>query len=229
MPYNGYPKAFLFDLDGVLTDTAQFHYLAWKELADHLELQFNKRDNERLKGVSREDSFEIILEINKVQDEFTLEQRKLCCEKKNVLYNQYLKNITQKDLLPGIKPFLEEAKQAGIKLAVASASHNAYTVLERLKITDCFDYVANADDITHPKPDPEVFLDCSQHLGVSPELCIGFEDAQVGIEAIKKAGMFAVGIHVKPGRYLPDLQLNSTSEMNFCEIIDIFRKVAYSC
>ena len=229
MPYNGYPKAFLFDLDGVLTDTAQFHYLAWKELADHLELQFNKRDNERLKGVSREDSFEIILEINKVQDEFTVEQRKLCCEKKNVLYNRYLKNITQKDLLPGVKPFLEDAIQAGIKLAVASASHNAHTVLERLDITDYFDYIADADYITHPKPDPEVFLDCSQHLGVSPELCIGFEDAQAGIEAIKKAGMFAVGIHVKPGKYLPDLQLDSTSKLHFSAIIDAFNKAAYSC
>lgn len=224
MKHSALPKAFVFDLDGVLTDTARFHYLAWKELADHLQLKFSKLDNERLKGISREDSFEIILKLNKVQEEFSAEQRKRCCEKKNQLYNQYLENITQSDLLPGVKPFLVQAKREKIKLAVASASHNACTVLDQLKITDVFDYIADAHQIAHPKPDPEVFLDCSQHFGISPELCIGFEDAQAGIEAIKRAGMFAVGIHVKPGKYLPDLQFNSTNELDFCEIINAFAR-----
>lgn len=213
------PKAFLFDLDGVLTDTAEYHYQAWKHLSDDLGIAFDRTINEQLKGVSREQSLQIILAHNHQETQYTEEQKKTFATQKNRIYQQLIQNITPDDLLPGIQAFLQQARQAGISLAVASASKNALAVLRSLQIADHFDYVADANKITHSKPHPEVFLDCARALSVPPIHCVGFEDAQAGIEAIKQAGMIAVGIGVSVTTVAPDLPYSSTEELDFDALV----------
>ncbi len=217
-------QAILFDLDGVLTDTAHYHYLAWKKLADSLGFHFNEKDNERLKGVDRMRSFEIVLEINDALDQFDQEARIRYADEKNEWYKKLIEQITPADILPGISRFLDQAKQKGMKLAVASSSKNAKRVLELLGITDCFDYVANAAHIAKSKPAPDIFLDCARGLGVLPEQCIGVEDAQAGVEAIHSAGMFSVGIHVDVTSLAPDVVLNSTTELDLNTILEAYEK-----
>lgn len=212
-------KAFIFDLDGVLTDTAEYHYQAWKNLADRLDMKFDRKDNERLKGVSRQQSLEIILEINGKEHLFREEEKQRLAEEKNEEYVRLIRQVKPGDILPGIPAFLEEAKGMGLKLAVASASKNAGTVLQGLGISKMFDYIADAAKISHTKPNPEVFLNCAEHLGISPYACVGFEDAQAGIEAIHAAGMYAVGINVDVVTRHPNLELNSTKELSCGEIL----------
>ena len=208
-------KAIIFDLDGVIVDTARFHFLAWKQLSDGLGLYFDEKINERLKGVSRMRSFEIILEVNGAQDRFTEEEKTALITKKNDLYVSLVKTLTPSDMLPGIAEFIARAREEGILTAVASVSKNAPLVLECLNAADKFDYVADATRVTRSKPAPDIFLDCSSALGVDPANCIGIEDAQAGIEAIKAAGMYAVGINVDVTSIEPDLHLKSTAELDF--------------
>ena len=208
-------KAIIFDLDGVIVDTAKFHFLAWKQLSDGLGLYFDEKINERLKGVSRMRSFEIILEVNGANDRFTDEEKTALITKKNDLYVSLVKTLTPSDMLPGIAEFIECARGAGIRTAVASVSKNAPLVLECLDAKDKFDYVADATRVTRSKPAPDIFLDCARSLGVDPENCIGVEDAQAGIEAIKAAGMYAIGINVDVTSLEPDLHLKSTAELDF--------------
>lgn len=210
-----FAKALLFDLDGVITDTARFHFLAWKELCDKFGFKFDIKDNERLKGVSRRRSLEIILEINNVLNDFSETEKAKMESEKNKCYVNLIKTMTPDDILPGVMSFLEESKRNGLKMAVASASKNAFTVLDCLKLNNYFDYIADATEIKNTKPNPEVFLNCAEALGVSPRECIGIEDAQAGIEAIHAAGMFSVGINVDVTSIEPELNLASTKELNF--------------
>ncbi len=212
-------KAIIFDLDGVITDTAKYHFMAWKRLADSLGFHFDINDNERLKGVSRMDSFEIILEINGASDRYTQAEKEAFCKQKNDNYVDLIKQVTPDDLLPGIAEFINAAKAYGLKLAVASVSKNAPAVLTSLQVMDKFDYIADARKITKSKPDPEIFAVCAESLGVAPQYCIGIEDAQAGIEAIKAAGMYAVGINVTVTSVEPDMQLHSTAELDFGKIV----------
>ena len=214
IPRNHRHMAFLFDLDGVLTDTAQYHFQAWKRLSNELGLKFTQADNELLKGVSRRRSFEIILEQNHALGQYSDAEIDTFIEKKNDYYHELIQQITPDSVLPGVLPFLEVAKRRGILLAVASASRNAQEVLHALGIAEQFDYIADASKVTRVKPDPEVFLDCAAALGVHPADCVGFEDAQAGIEAIKAAGMTAVGIHVAITSLEPDFMLNSTRDLS---------------
>jgi beta-phosphoglucomutase len=216
------PKAFIFDLDGVLTDTANYHYLAWKDLADELNFTFDRNDNERLKGVSRIRSFEIILEINGCSDKYSEQEKEYYANKKNDRYVELISEITPNDVLPNIIRFLDEAKAAGIKLAVASASKNAAKVLSSLEIEHYFDFIADASKIVNSKPDPEVFNVCCDKLCLNNKECIGFEDAQAGIEAIRDAGMFSVGINVEVTSHAPDLALKSTEELDLVKIITAY-------
>ena len=211
-------KALIFDLDGVLTDTAKYHYLAWKKLADELGYYFDEDINELLKGVSRINSFEIILEKNNATDKYTPEEKETLANKKNDYYNEMIEQLTPDDILDGIVPFVTEARNNSIKCAVASISKNAPRVLELLKISNLFDYIADAALVKKPKPDPEIFLTCAKALGFEPSECIGIEDAQAGIESINGAGMMSVGINVNVTSICPDIQLNSTLELNFQEI-----------
>lgn len=214
----------MFDLDGVLTDTAEYHFLAWKKLADELGLLFDRTVNERLKGVSRERSFEIILEVNGAQEKFSTEEKEVLIDRKNKYYKELIKKVTSKDILPGIVNFLNEAKKQGILLAVASASKNARTVLEGLGIMSMFDYVADASKIRYTKPNPEVFLDCMEYLKLQPWECIAFEDAAAGIEAIQAAKITAVGIGMSVDPTVPDIFLKNTEELSIKKIEELLYK-----
>ncbi len=212
-------KAIIFDLDGVVVDTAKFHYMAWKTLADELGLFFDRKVNERLKGVSRMKSFEIILEVNGAEDRFSEKEKEKLIKKKNDLYVSFVKTLTPDDMLPGVEEFIDRARAAGIKCAVASVSKNAPMVLEALGAADKFDYVADAAKVEKSKPAPDIFLVCAEALGVDPADCIGIEDAQAGIEAIKAAGMYSVGINVTVTSCEPDLHLASTADLDFDKIV----------
>jgi beta-phosphoglucomutase len=215
-------KALIFDLDGVLTDTAKYHYLAWKKLADELGYYFDEDINELLKGVSRINSFEIILEKNNATDKYTSEEKEELANKKNEYYKEMIELLTPEDILEGIVPFINEARSNGIKCAVASISKNAPRVLELLKISHLFDYIADAALVKQPKPHPEIFLTCAEALGFEPSECVGIEDAQAGIESIHSAGMLSVGINVAVTSVEPDIVLKSTKELNFKEICNQF-------
>ncbi len=225
-------KGFIFDLDGVLTDTAAYHFEAWKQLADELGLRFTIRDNARLKGISRLASFEVMLEVNNAQDRYTPEEKAALADRKNGYYQQLVEKITPADILPGVADFLGAAKAAGLKLAVASASKNAFRVLELLGLKETFDYVADARYVVNPKPHPEVFLNCVEALGLQPEECVGFEDALAGIQAIHAGGMFAVGIGVgceggdvySSPDAIPDLPLPGTAALNLQTVLEAAQK-----
>ena len=214
-----WPQAVIFDLDGVLTDTAACHYEAWKQMAQRENLYFDRAMNQQLKGVSRMHSREIILRENGREGAYTPERMAFLAGWKNEAYQRLLKDLTRRDILPGIAAFLDQLQNAGIKMAVASASENADTVLERLEIRNRFDYVARAKEIKRGKPDPEIFLTCAGHLGILPKQCVGIEDAQAGIEAIKAGRMFAVGIGVEVRTVRPDLELTSTAELTLERIV----------
>ena len=185
-------KGYLFDLDGVIVDTAKYHYLGWKKLSDELGLHFTDQDNELLKGVSRVRSFEIILELN--GREMSEEEKEKYCTIKNQYYVEYISQITPDEILPGAYDFIRDIKKAGIRTALGSASKNAGMILDRLQIRDCFDAVIDGTMVTHAKPDPEVFLKGAEALGLAPEDCIVFEDAVAGVVAAHNGGMKAVGV-----------------------------------
>ena len=216
-------KALIFDLDGVLTDTAELHYLAWKRLSDELGLAFDRTQNEALKGVGRLDSFEIILKNNGKTNAYTQTQKEECAARKNEYYKELIKTLTKDDVLPGITELLTDARKKGLKTAVASVSRNAPEVLERLELTKYFDTVADAAKVKNSKPDPEIFLTCAEQLCVAPENCIGIEDSQAGIEGILSAGMYAVGINVTVTGRTPDLCLCSTEELKLDALIKSFK------
>lgn len=185
-------KACIFDLDGVIVDTAKYHFLAWKRLADELGIDFTQKDNERLKGVSRMQSLEIILEIgHKNFDDAT---KKELADKKNRWYVEYISRMDRSEILPGVLKFINDLKNAGIKVAVGSASKNTVTILNSLKIYDLFDAIVDGTKITKAKPHPETFLKAAEALGIMPDACVVFEDAAAGVQAAKNAGMRCIGI-----------------------------------
>lgn len=185
-------KACIFDLDGVIVDTAKYHYIAWREIARELGFEFSEAHNERLKGVSRMRSLEILLEVGGVSlDQKTKDH---LAEKKNNDYLKYILQMTPDEILPRAKEFLEEIRQLGIKTALGSASKNAMTILDRLQVTHLFDAIIDGNKVTIAKPDPEIFLRGAEELGISPANCVVFEDAEAGIEAAIAANMKCVGI-----------------------------------
>ncbi|WP_448670764.1 beta-phosphoglucomutase [Pseudoxanthomonas mexicana] len=184
--------ALIFDLDGVLTDTAHTHYRAWKRLADEIGVPFDLQVNERLKGVDRMASLEIILE--RASRSYSADEKRALADTKNGYYVQEIASVGPQDLFDGVRDVLDAARVAGLKLGLASASRNAPALLQKLGIADCFDYIADAGRIVRAKPDPAIFLDVAAALGVPAHRCIGVEDAAAGIEAIHAAGMAAIGI-----------------------------------
>jgi beta-phosphoglucomutase len=185
-------KACIFDLDGVIVDTAKYHFLAWKRLADQLHIPFTEKDNERLKGVSRYESLDIILELGNLK----LDQRHKdeFASLKNKWYIDYIRRMTPEEILPGSLEFINELKKAEIKVAVGSASKNTPMILKRVGIDKLFDAVADGNVVSKAKPDPEVFITASKMLRIEPKYCIVFEDAIAGVRAAINAGMMCVGI-----------------------------------
>jgi beta-phosphoglucomutase len=204
-------KAIIFDLDGVIVDTAKYHYLAWKALANGLNFDFTPEQNELLKGVSRVRSLDILLDIGKIHLEE--DQKQLLLVEKNEEYLQYISQMDHKEILPGIDDLLHFLKLNKIPFALGSASKNARLILEKLNLLHLFQAIVDGNDVSTAKPDPEVFLIAARKLGKDPEACIVIEDAKAGIEAANRAHMTSVGIGEK--RILKDANfvLNSTSEL----------------
>ena len=185
-------KAALFDLDGVLVDTAKYHYLAWKELADRLGFVFTEEHNERLKGVSRMASLDILLEVGGIK--MTAEEKEKAAKEKNDRYVEYISHIDASELLPGAAEYLKALRTRDIKIALGSASKNAVVILKNTGILALFDVIIDGNSVSKAKPDPEVFALGAERLGIPAAECVVFEDAAAGIKAAHNAGMLAVGI-----------------------------------
>ncbi len=185
-------KAFIFDLDGVIVDTARYHFLAWQKLSQELGIEFTPEHNEELKGVSRVRSLDIILELGKVTASQDDKNRWLI--QKNEDYLGYLVNIDQSEVLPGVMPILQFLKEKNQAIALGSASKNARPILEKTGILHYFDAIVDGNDVTNAKPDPEVFLQAAKLLGATPENSIVFEDSVAGVRATNSANMTSVGI-----------------------------------
>ncbi|SFC78002.1 beta-phosphoglucomutase [Pseudoalteromonas denitrificans] len=185
-------RGIIFDLDGVLTDTAHLHFVAWQTLAKKLNIEFTIKNNEELKGIDRMNSLQYILNLSDIK--MNLEDKHKLCEEKNSHYLELIKTISSKDLFNGSTALLTDIKAQGIKIGLASASKNARLVIKNLGISDVFDYIADAHNIKNSKPDPEIFLKAAEGLGCDPKNCIGIEDAKAGVSAIKSANMKAIGI-----------------------------------
>jgi beta-phosphoglucomutase len=185
-------KAFLFDLDGVIVDTAIYHYQAWKRLANELGFDISEEFNEQLKGVSRTDSLDLIL----AHGNLTLpdEEKAQLATQKNEWYLELVSRMTSDDILPGVAQFFSQVHKANLKTALGSVSKNAPLILERIGMSEVFDVVIDGNKISKGKPDPEVFTKGADELGVLPTECVVFEDAVAGVEAGKRGGMFVVGI-----------------------------------
>jgi beta-phosphoglucomutase len=184
--------ACIFDLDGVIVDTAKYHYLAWKRLANSLGFDFTEHDNEQLKGVSRIESLKLILRLGDKQ--LDAEEFEAALVRKNACYLEYIQQIGPEEILPGAAAFLNSARAQGMKVALGSASKNAVLILERIQLLDQFDAIVDGNKVRKAKPDPEVFLKAAEELGVAASDCIVFEDAVAGVLAARHAGMKVVGI-----------------------------------
>ena len=185
-------KACIFDLDGVIVDTAKYHFIAWRNIARDLGFEFTEIHNERLKGVSRMRSLEILLEVGGLAlDDKTKET---LAKRKNDEYLEYIMKMKPDEILPGAKQFLEELRQKCILTALGSASKNSMTILNRLQISSLFDAIIDGNKVTKAKPDPEIFLKGAGELHIPAMNCVVFEDAEAGIEAAIAAGMKCVGI-----------------------------------
>jgi len=208
-------KACLFDLDGVIVDTAKYHYLAWKRLAQELGFDLTEEENERLKGISRAESLELLLQWGGVS--LSPQQKQEAMARKNEWYLAYVQAMAPDEILPGAREFLNMVSKAGLKTALGSASKNASLILDKLNITNHFDVVIDGNSITRGKPDPETFLLGANQLGVEPANAVVFEDAAAGIDAALAGGFYAVGIGspeilhkahiVIPGLHNQDLSL----------------------
>ncbi|QTQ14902.1 beta-phosphoglucomutase [Treponema parvum] len=207
----------LFDLDGVIVDTAKYHFLAWKKLAEELNIPFNEQDNERLKGVSRMASLEIILEIG--GRTMSDEEKNSCCDKKNRLYVSYIEKLKKDEILPGVKEFLVDARKKGFHTALGSASKNSKLILDKLEINDLFDAVVDGTKVSKAKPAPEVFEQGAKELNLPSEQCIVFEDAAAGIKAAHNAGMKAVGIGSEKILFEADLIIQGFKDITVSDII----------
>jgi len=184
--------ACIFDLDGVIVDTAKYHYLAWKRLANSLGFDFTEHDNEQLKGVSRIESLKLILRLgNKQLGEAEFDA---ALDQKNGWYLEYIQQIGPEEILPGAAEFLRSVRAQGIKVALGSASKNAVLILERIQLLDQFDAIVDGNKVSKAKPDPEVFLKAAEELAVPASHCVVFEDAVAGVQAARNAGMNVVGI-----------------------------------
>ena len=212
-------KLCIFDLDGVICDTAKYHYLAWKELADEMQIPFTLKDNERLKGVSRMASLEIILSFG-IQEVLSDEEKEALATRKNGRYVEMISQMEKDEILPGVKDFLNELRQRGIKIALGSASKNTGIIMERLGLREAFDYIVDGTMIVNTKPDPEVFVKSMEYYGLQPEECIVFEDAAAGIEAGHRGGMRCVGIGKKEDLPEADYLIPGFAGVSFDTILE---------
>ena len=185
-------KACIFDMDGVIVDSAKYHFLAWQRLAAELSIDFNHHDNEALKGLSRVDSLERILIKGGLQlDNNTKE---VLMDKKNKWYLEFISDMRPEEVLPGVKEFLEMLKEEGVKIGLGSSSKNAQMILDKTNLAPFFDVVVDGNQVTFSKPDPEVFINGSRQLNVMPSEVVVFEDAEAGVDAALSGGFHVIGV-----------------------------------
>jgi beta-phosphoglucomutase len=211
------PKAIIFDLDGVLTDTSEYHYQAWKHLADDEGIPFTKEENDaHLRGVGRRESLLYLLKGRKVSEE----QMQEMMDRKNRYYNELIKTMTPKEVVPGGVELLKEIRQAGIKTAIASSSKNCMTVLEHLELVSYFDGIADGYSVVNGKPAPDIFVFAAGLVHTPTPDCLGVEDADAGIEAIKAAGMQALAIGPKERFHKADKVLPTMENKRLHDLLD---------
>jgi beta-phosphoglucomutase len=215
--------ACIFDLDGVIVDTARYHFLAWKRLTDQLGIHFTEEDNERLKGVSRMASLEIILGIgNRKADE---RQKQEYATLKNSWYIDYISKMTPDEVLPGCLSFIRELRNANIRVAIGSASKNTPMILERVGIRELFDAIADGNNVTEAKPNPEVFIKAAEMVGIKPGKCVVFEDAVAGVQAALNAGMMCIGVGSSKILIKAHFVVHGLNEMNLSKLISIEKDI----
>ena len=218
------PKALIFDLDGVITETSEYHYQSWKQIANLHGMDISLKQNDLIKGMPRKETLLEILKFNDKLGKFNDQQINNLCQQKNELYLQLIKNISENDLNEGILILLKQAKKLGLKVALASSSKNAKAIIKNLKVENYFDYVVDPEEIINPKPAPDIYLKAAIGLNASPYQCIGFEDADIGINGLNDAHMFSVGIS-KTSKYVKtysDLWYKQTKDINLEQILKEF-------
>lgn len=211
-------KGFVFDLDGVITDTAQFHTKAWSKLAQQLGVEWSDELQNGLKGLSRMDSLELILTTGGKENDYSATEKEKLATQKNDLYLQFVQTITPADIFPGIKEFLDELNRQGYLMSIASASKNAPTVLSKLELTDYFEHVVDPNTLTKGKPDPEIFIKAAEIIGLKPEQCIGLEDATAGISGINAANEVSLGVGSPAILTEADMVFEDTKEITLANI-----------
>jgi beta-phosphoglucomutase len=212
------PQAIIFDLDGVLTDTSEYHYRSWKRLADEEGIPFTREDNDaHLRGVSRRESLMYILRGRQV----TEAQIQEMMDRKNRYYTAMIESMTPNDLVAGGRQLLQEIRDTGIKMAIASASKNCRTVLERLDILHVFDGIADGNSVAHTKPAPDLFIYAAGTTAIPTSACLGVEDADAGIEAIKDAGMQALGIGPQERFHRADKVIATLANSSLQDILNL--------
>jgi beta-phosphoglucomutase len=208
-------RAFIFDLDGVITDTAEYHYRGWKRLADEEGLPFSREDNEHLRGIPRRESLMLILKDHVYPETKILEMM----ERKNSYYLEFIKEISPRDLLPGARELLEEIHMAGLKNALGSASRNAGEVLDRLGIRFLFDAISDGHSVERQKPAPDLFLHAAGQLDLPPEECVVVEDAAAGIEAARAGGFRSIGLGPRERVGAADAVFPNLSEVRLADLL----------
>ena len=209
-------KGLIFDLDGVIVFTDQYHYQAWKKMADEMGIYFDEEINNRLRGVSRMESLSIILKKYD-GEELSLEEKEKLAEQKNTYYRNLLKTMTPEDVSDEVRETLEELRKRGYKIAIGSSSQNAKMILNQVRLTDAFDEISDGTNIVRSKPDPEVFLKAADFLGLEPEECAVVEDAYAGIDAAKAGKMTAIAIGDATNYNKSDIKLQK-----FAQLLDYF-------
>lgn len=210
-------KAIIFDLDGVLTDTSEYHYRAWKHLADDEHIPFTREENDaHLRGVGRRESLLYLLKDRKVAETEIQEMM----ERKNRYYNELIKDMSPEEVTPGGIALLKEAQEAGIKTAIASGSKNASLVLHHLGITAYFDGIADGYSVARGKPEPDIFIFAAGLLNTATANCLGIEDANAGVEAIKTAGMMAIGVGPQERFSRADKVFSDFANKMLCDLLD---------
>ncbi|MBC2576862.1 beta-phosphoglucomutase [Peptostreptococcus canis] len=211
-------RGIIFDLDGVITDTAKFHYAAWKSLASELGIEIDEKFNEKLKGISRIESLEKILDYGGIREKYSDDEINSLAQKKNEEYKKLLKSLDRKDILPGISEFIDELRENNIKIGLASVSKNAPIILEKLGLMEKIDFIADPSKVEKGKPAPDIFIEAARGIGIEIEEVIGIEDSDAGVKAMKNCKMKSIGIGVEA-----DISLSCTSELSL-DLIKKFNK-----
>lgn len=206
-------KGVIFDLDGVITDTAHYHYIAWKDLGQKIGIEIDEEFNECLKGISRIESLERILIKGNKEKSYNNVQKEELAKSKNEHYVSLLENLTPNDVLENIQETLIYLKESNIKIGLASASKNAPTILEKLELTDYFDVIVDPSEVKNGKPSPDIFLECARMLGLDANECIGVEDSEAGVVAINESNMLSIGIGSETNLNHANMVLPSTQTL----------------